>query len=179
MGLNYHFFLAVGICIVGVVFLPIPGVFGQSQTVQFTDPVLSAHSLAGTKNITESFIRVAIADPARPINGVYVNLNADNDILNFKKGENAQVSGLNTTYFGGNALTAMLVNDSVATIPPDKEFLAINFEGRQKVLFNTNDLEESQFEFTIPANIAPGNYTFVVWTGEEELHYYVTRATIY
>jgi hypothetical protein len=44
------------------------------HTVQFNDPVLSEHSFAGTKNITKSFIRVAIADPAKPIDGVYVNL---------------------------------------------------------------------------------------------------------
>ncbi|HEY7110721.1 MAG TPA: hypothetical protein VH415_14950 [Nitrososphaeraceae archaeon] len=167
----------IPICVIMVVLL-MPGVFGQNQTVQFADPVLRAHSLAGTKNITESFIRVAIADPGRPINGVYVNLNETNDILNFKVGENVQVSGLETIYFGGNALTAMLVKGNIAAIPPDKEFLTINFEGKQRVLFNTNDLEENKFEFRVPNDIPTGNYTFVIWTGEEELHYYVARAMI-
>jgi hypothetical protein len=95
------------------------------HTVQFNDPVLSEHSFAGTKNIAKSFIRMTIADPAKPIDGVYVNLNVENDIVNFKKGDKVQVSGANTTSFGGNALTAMLVNDSIAIVPPDNDYLPL------------------------------------------------------
>jgi hypothetical protein len=45
--------------------------------------------------------------------------------VNFKKGDKVQVSGSNTTSFGGNALTAMLVNDSIAIVPPENDYLPL------------------------------------------------------
>ena len=52
------------------------------------------------------------------------------------------------------------------------KFLNINFTGIREVLFSTTDLEASQINFEIPANVAKDNYTLVIMTGEEELHYY-------
>ena len=69
-------------------------------------------------------------------------------------------------------LKVFLVKGNVAKIPPDSEFLDINFTGKQEVLFSTNDLETSQINFKIPTDVAKYNYTLVIMTGEEELHFY-------
>ena len=57
------------------------------------------NSEAGARNLTETYTRVATADPGKPINGVYINLGANNGILDFKVGETIQVSGLDQVIF--------------------------------------------------------------------------------
>ena len=84
---------------------------------------------AGTRNLTETYTRVAIADPGKPINGVYINLGANNGILDFKAGETIQVSGLDPAYFSGLMLRVFLVKGNVVKIPSGSEFLNINFTG--------------------------------------------------
>ena len=79
-----------------------------AQYVPFKVPFLTVNTEAGTRNLTETYTRVAIADPGKPINGVYINLGANNGILDFKVGETIQVSGLEQTYFGGLMLKVFL-----------------------------------------------------------------------
>ena len=150
----------------------------SAQVVKFDEPILTVSTNAGKKNLTETIIRVAIADPGRPINGVDINSNATNPILDFKTGQIVKVSGLSSEYFGGLMLKALLVNGNVVKIPPGSEFIDINFIGDQQVLYNTNDLETSQIEFKVPEDLAKHNYSFVIVTGEEELHYYTTRVRV-
>ena len=149
-----------------------------AQYVPFKVPFLTVNTGAGTRNLTETYTRVAIAGPGKPINGVYVNLGANNGILDFKVGEIIQVSGLNQAYFGGLMLKVFLDKGNVAKIPSGSEFLSINFTGIREVLFSTNDLEASQINFEIPANVAKNNYTLVIMTGEEELHYYTSYVRV-
>ena len=42
----------------------------SAQIVQFDDPILTVSTDAGRKNLTETYIRIAIVDPGKPINGV-------------------------------------------------------------------------------------------------------------
>ena len=133
---------------------------------------------AGTRNLTETFTRVAITDPGKPINGVYINLGANNGILDFKVGETIRVSGLDPAYFGGLMLKVFLDKGNVVKIPSGSEFLNINCTGIRVGLFSTNDLEASQINFEIPANVAKDNYTLVIMTGEEELHYYTSNVRV-
>jgi hypothetical protein len=150
----------------------------SAQVVNFDDPILTVSTDDGQKNLTETLIRVAIADPGKPINGVYINSNATNPILDFKTGEIVRVSGLSSEYFGGLMLKVFLVNGNVVKIPPGSEFIDINFIGDQQVLYNTNDLETSQIEFKIPEGLGKHSYSLVIVTGEEELHYYTTRVRV-
>ena len=151
----------------------VPGFsIASAQYVPFKVPLLTVNTEAGTRNLTETYTRVAIADPGKPINGVYINLGANNGILDFKAGETIQVSGLDQAYFSGLMLKVFLVKGNVVKIPSGSEFLNINFTGIRQVLFSTNDLETSQINFEIPTKVAKDNYTLVIVTGEEELHYY-------
>ena len=149
-----------------------------AQYVPFKVPFLTVNTEAGTRNLTETYTRVAIADPGKPINGVYVNLGANNGILDLKVGETIQVSGLDQAYFGGLMLNVFLDKGNVVKIPSGSKFLNINFTGIQVVLFSTNDLETSQINFEIPANVAKDNYTLVNMTGEEVLHYYTSYVRV-
>jgi len=150
----------------------------SAQVVKFDEPILTVSTNAGKKNLTETLIRVAIADPGKPINGVYINSNATNPILDFKPGEIVQISGISTEYFSGLMLKVLLVNGNVIKIPPGSEFIDINFTGEQQVLYNTNDLETSQIEFNVPKGLDKHSYTLVIVTGEEELHYYTSRVFV-
>ena len=159
--------------VISVLVSTVPGFsIALAQYVPFKVPFLTVNTGAGTRNLTETYTRVAIADPGKPINGVYINLGANNGILDFKVGETIQVSGLEQTYFGGLMLKVFLDKGNVVKIPSGSEFLNINFTGIREVLFSTTDLEASQINFEIPANVAKDNYTLVIMTGEEELHYY-------
>ena len=149
-----------------------------AQYVPFKVPFLTVNTGAGTSNLTETYTRVAIADPGKPINGVYINLGANIGNLDFKVGETIQVSGLDQAYFSGLMLKVFLDKGNVVKIPSGSEFLNINFTGIRKVLFSTNDLEASQINFEIPANVDKGNYTLVIMTGEEELHYYISNVRV-
>ena len=149
-----------------------------AQYVPFKVPFLTVNTEAGPKNLTETYTRVAIADPGRPINGVYINLAANNSILDFVVGETIQVSGLDPAYFGGLMLKIFLVKGNVVKIPSGSEFLNINFTGTREALFSTNDLEASQIEFKIPTDVAKDDYTLIIMTGEEELHYYATNVRV-
>lgn len=150
----------------------------SAQIVQFDDSILTVSTDAGRKNLTETYIRIAIVDPGKPINGVYINTNATNSTLDFKVGEIVEVSGIAPEYFSGLMLKVLLVNGNVIKILPSREFLDINFTGEQKVLFSTNDLETSQVDFKIPVGVAKDSYSFVIVTGEEELYYYTTRVRV-
>jgi hypothetical protein len=150
----------------------------SAQFVPFDDPTLSVETDAGITTLNETYLRVAIADPGKPINGVYINSNANNSLLNLKVGETVNVSGLDPVYFSGNFLNVSLVSTSLIRIPPDSKFLNIEFMGKLQTLYNTNDLEGDCINFTIPTNIARGNYTFMIVTGEEELHYYSTNSRV-
>jgi hypothetical protein len=78
---NYVAYLIAISVLVGIV----PGFsIASVQYVPFKVPFLTVNSEAGTRNLTETYTRVAIADPGKPINGVYVNLGANNGILDFK-----------------------------------------------------------------------------------------------
>ena len=105
---------------------------------------------AGTRNLTETYTRVAIADPGKPINGVYINLGANNGILDFKAGETIQVSGLDPAYFSGLMLRVFLVKGNVVKIPSGSEFLNINFTGIRHILFSTNDLRQVKLTLKFP-----------------------------
>ena len=94
-----------------------------TQYVPFKVPFLTVNTEAGTRNLTETYTRVAIADPGKPINGVYINLGANNGILDFKVGETIQVSGLEQTYFGGLMLEVFLDKGIVVKIPSGSEIL--------------------------------------------------------
>jgi len=95
---NYVAYLIAISVLVGIV----PGFsIASTQYVPFKVPLLSVNTVAGTRNLTETYTRVAIADPGKPINGVYINLGANNGILDFKAGETIQVSGLDPAYFSG------------------------------------------------------------------------------
>ena len=166
---NYVAYLIAISVLVGIV----PGFsIASAQYVPFKVPFLTVNSEAGARNLTETYTRVAIADPGKPINGVYINLGANNGILDFKVGETIQVSGLDQAYFSGLMLKVFFVKGNVVKIPSGSEFLNINFTGIQEVLFSTNDLEASQIRFNIPPDVAKDNYTLVIMTGEEEIHYY-------
>jgi hypothetical protein len=172
---NYVAYLIAVSVIVGIV----PSFsIASAQFVPFKDPILTVDTEAGTRNLTETYTRVAIADPGKPVNGVYINLDANNSIVDFKVGETVQVSGLDPTYFSGLMLKVFLVKGNVAKIPPDSEFLDINFTGKREVLFSTNDLETSQINFKIPTDVAKYNYTLVIMTGEEELHHYTADVRV-
>ena len=110
-----------------------------AQYVPFKVPFLIVNTEAGTRNLTETFTRVAIADPGKPINGVYINLGANNGILDFKVGETIRVSGLDPAYFGGLMLKVFLVKGNVVKIPSVSEFLNIYFTGLLEVLFSDRD----------------------------------------
>ena len=98
--------------------------------------------------------------------------------MDFKVGETIQVSGLDPAYFSGLMLKVFLEKGNVVKIPSGSEFLNINFTGIREVLFSTNDLETSQINFEIPTNVAKDNYTLVIMTGEEELHYYTANVRV-
>jgi hypothetical protein len=149
-----------------------------AQQVTFNDPIITVNSNSGKNNVTETYIRVAMVDPGKPVNGVYMNLDSHNGNIDFKLGETIQISGLNLEYFSGNMLNISLLKGNVAKIPPDREFLNIDFLGKQKALYHTDDLEDSQIKFGIPSNLPTGNYIFVLVTGEEELHYYIVNARL-
>ncbi len=134
----------------------------SAQYVPFKVPFLTVNSEAGARNLTETYTRVAIADHGKLINGVYINLGANNGILDFKVGETIQVSGLDPAYFSGLMLKVFLVKGNVVKILSGSEFLNINFTGIQEVLFSTNDLEASQIRFNIPTDVAKDNYTLVI-----------------
>jgi len=150
----------------------------SAQYVPFKVPLLAVNTEAGTRNLTETYTRVAIADPGKPINGVYINLGANNGILDFKAGETIQVSGLDPAYFSGLMLRVFLVKGNVVKIPSGSEFLNINFTGTREALFSTNDLEDSQIKFKIPTDVARDDYTLIIMAGEEELHYYATNVRV-
>ena len=150
----------------------------SAQYVPFKVPFLTVNAEEGTRNLTETYTRVAIADPGQPINGVYLNLGANNGILDFKVGETIQLSGLDPAYFSGLMLKVFLVKGNVVKIPSGSEFLNINFTGIREVLFSTNDLEASQINFEIPTKVAKDSYTLVIMTGEEELHYYTSTVRV-
>jgi hypothetical protein len=150
----------------------------SAQYVPFKVPFLTVNAEEGTRNLTETYTRVAIADPGQPINGVYLNLGANNGILDFKVGETIQLSGLDPAYFSGLMLKVFLVKGNVVKIPSGTEFLNINFTGIREVLFSTNDLEASQINFEIPTKVAKDSYTLVIMTGEEELHYYTSTVRV-
>lgn len=87
----------------------IPGFsIASAQYVPFKVPFLTVNSEAGARNLTETYTRVALADPGKLINGVYINLGANNGILDFKEGETIQVSGLDPAYFSGLMLKVFL-----------------------------------------------------------------------
>ena len=79
----------------------------SAQIVQFDDPILTVSTEAGRKNLTETYTRIAIADPGKPINGVYINSNATNPTLDFKVGETVEVSGIAPEYFSGLMLKVL------------------------------------------------------------------------
>ena len=140
---NYVAYLIV----ISVLFGIVPGFpTALAQYVPFKVPFLTVNTEVGPKNLTEAYTRVAIADPGRPINGVYINLAANNSILDFVVGETIQVSGLDPAYFGGLMLKIFLVKGNVVKIPSGSEFLNINFTGTREALFSTNDLETSQIK---------------------------------
>jgi hypothetical protein len=167
---------AIGISVVVIVVLISSD--ASAQFVPFDDPTLSVETDAGITTLSETYLRVAIADPGKPVNGVYINTNANNSLLNLRAGETVHVSGLDSAYFNGNFLNVSLVNTSIVRIPPDSKFLHIEFLGKAEPLYNTNDLEKYRINFTIPTSIARGNYSFMIVTGEEELHYYSTNARV-
>jgi len=172
---NYVAYLIVISILLGIV----PGFpTALAQYVPFKVPFLTVNTEAGPKNLTETYTRVAIADPERSINGVYINLAANNSILDFVVGETIQVSGLDPAYFGGLMLKIFLVKGNVVKIPSGSEFLNINFTGTREALFSTNDLEDSQIKFKIPTDVARDDYTLIIMTGEEELHYYATNVRV-
>jgi hypothetical protein len=172
---NYVAYLIVISVLVGIV----PGFsIALAQYLPFKVPFLTVDTEAGTRNLTETYTRVAIDDPGKPINGVYINLGANNGILDFKVGETIQVSGLDPAYFGGLMLKVFLVKGNVVKIPSGSEFLNINFTRIREVLFSTNDLEASQINFEIPTDVAKDDYTIVIMTGEEELHYYTANVRV-
>lgn len=75
---NYVAYLIAISVLVGTV----PGFsITSAQYVPFKVPLLTVNTEAGTRNLTETYTRVAIADPGKPINGVYINLGANNGIL--------------------------------------------------------------------------------------------------
>ena len=121
-----------------------------AQYVPFKVPFLTVNTEAGTRNLTETYTRVAIADPGKPINGVYINLGANNGILDFKVGETIQVSGLEPTYFGGLMLKVFLDKGNVVKIPSGSEFLNINFTGIREVLFSTTILRQVKLTLKFP-----------------------------
>ena len=121
-----------------------------AQYVPFKVPFLTVNTEAGTRNLTETYTRVAIADPGKPINGVYINLGANNGILDFKVGETIQVSGLDPAYFGGLMLKVFLVKGNVVKIPSGSEFLNINFTGIREVLFSTMILRQVKLTLKFP-----------------------------
>jgi hypothetical protein len=123
---NHVAYLIAISVLVGIV----PGFsIASAQYVPFKVPLLTVNTEAGTRNLTETYTRVAIADPGKPINGVYINLGANNGILDFKAGETIQVSGLDPAYFTGLMLKVFLVKGNVVKIPSGSEFLNINFTG--------------------------------------------------
>jgi hypothetical protein len=167
---NYVAYLIVISVLVGIV----PGFsIALAQYLPFKVPFLTVDTEAGTRNLTETYTRVAIDD-----HGVYINLGANNRILDFKVGETIQVSGLDPAYFGGLMLKVFLVKGNVVKIPSGSEFLNINFTRIREVLFSTNDLEASQINFEIPTDVAKDDYTIVIMTGEEELHYYTANVRV-
>lgn len=173
--MKYVTYLIAISVLVGIV----PGFsIASAQYVPFKVPFLTVSTEAGTRNLAETYTRVAIADPGKPINGVYINLGANNGILDFKVGETIQVSGLDPEYFSGLMLEAFLVKGNVVKIPSGSEFLTINFTGTREVLFSTNDLETNQISFELPADVAKDRYTLVIMTGEEEIHYYTTNVRV-
>jgi hypothetical protein len=93
-----------------------------AQYVPFKVPFLTVNTEAGTRNLTETYTRVAIADPGKPINGVYINLGANNGILDFKVGESIQVLGLDQAYFGGLMLKVFLDKGNVVKIPSGSKY---------------------------------------------------------
>lgn len=164
---------------ISVLVLIVPGFsIASAQYVPFKVPFLTVNAEEGTRNLTETYTHVAIADPGQPINGVYLNLGANNGILDFKVGETIQLSGLDPAYFSGLMLKVFLVKGNVVKIPSGSEFLNINFTGIREVLFSTNDLEASQINFEIPTKVAKDSYTLVIMTGEEELHYYTSTVRV-
>ena len=150
----------------------------SARFVPFDDPVINIETVTGVEDLNETYLRVAIADPENPFNRVYINPTANNGLLDFRLGETVIVSGLDLAYFVGNFLNASLIKDSVIKISPDSKFLNFEFLGKCEPLYNTNDLEVDRINFTIPSSIERGNYTFVIVTGEEELHYYSTYVRI-
>jgi hypothetical protein len=173
---NYVVYLIAILVLVSIV----PGFsIALAQYVPFKVPFLIVNTEADTRNLTETYTRVAIADPGKPINGVYINLGANNGILDFKVGETIQVSGLDPAYFGGLMLKVFLVKENVVKIPSGSEFLNINFTGIREGLFSTIDLETSQINFEIPTDVAKDDYTLVIMTGEEELHYYTANVRVH
>jgi hypothetical protein len=102
---NYVAYLIAISVLVGIV----PGIsIASAQYVPFKVPLLTVNTEAGTRNLTETYTRVAIADPGKPINGVYINLSANNGILDFRAGETIHVSGLDQAYFSGLMLRYFL-----------------------------------------------------------------------
>lgn len=149
----------------------------NADSVSFDDPILTVNSYYGAKKIVETYIRVAIINPGKDINGIYINLDANNEMLEFKKGEIFTISNLSYSYFGGLGLNCFLVQ-GVAKVVPHAEFLDINFSGKQILLYRTNDLESNHISIEIPKDIQTGVYRFFIVTGEEELHYYSSKVRI-
>ena len=169
----------VYLIVISVLFGIVPGFpTALAQYVPFKVPFLTVNTEGGPKNLTETYTRIAIADPGKPINGVYINLAANNSLLDFEAGKTIQVSGLDHAYFGGLMLKIFLVKGNVVKIPSGSEFFNINFTGTLNVLFSTNDLEANQINFEIPTDVAKDDYTLIIMTGEEELHYFVTNVRI-
>ena len=137
--------------VISVLVSMVPGFsIALAQYVPFKVPFLTVNTEAGTRNLTETYTRVAIADPGKPINGVYINLGANNGILDFKVGETIQVSGLDPAYFGGLMLKVFLVKGNVVKIPSGSEFLNINFTGIREVLFSTMILRQVKLTLKFP-----------------------------
>ena len=151
----------------------------NTDSVSFDDPILTVNSYYDAKKIVETYIRVVIIDPGKDINGIYINLDANNEMLEFKKGEIFTISNLSYSYFGGLGLglNCFLVQ-GVAKVVPHAEFLHINFSGKQILLYRTNDLESNHISIEIPNDIQTGVYSFFIVTGEEELHYYSSKVRI-
>jgi hypothetical protein len=166
------------ITLISIVMMTLSCIAVSAQFVPFEDPIINIETVTGKEDLNETYLRVTIADPENPFNGVYINTDANNGLLDFRIGETVIVSGLDPAYFVGNFLTASLIKDSVIKISPDSKFLNVEFLGIREPLYNTNDLEEDRINFTIPSGIERGNYTFVIVTGEEELHYYTTYVRI-
>ena len=57
----------------------------NADSVSFDDPILTVNSYYGAMKIVETYIRVAIIDPGKDINGIYINLRANNEMLEFKR----------------------------------------------------------------------------------------------